>query len=53
MIMIFLCLDHVGCDTSLFAGISAPRGYLSTAVEKEVPEHILWMQSGLAQATAA
>ena len=39
-------LAHVGFDTSLFSGISARRGGLSTAIEAGVPEAILWMQSG-------
>ena len=45
-------LDHVGYDTSLLrvlSGISAHRGGLSTAIEKGVPEHVLWVQSGHAQ----
>ena len=51
--MIVRGLEHVGYDTSLFSGISARRGGLSTAIEKGVPEHILWMQSGHAQDAAA
>ena len=46
-------LRQVGFDTSLFSGISARRGGLSTAIEAGVPEHILWMQSGHAQDVAA
>jgi hypothetical protein len=46
-------LAHVGFDTSLFSGISARRGGLSTAIEAGVPEAILWMQSGHAQDLAA
>ena len=46
-------LRQVGFDTSLFSGISARRGGLSTAIEAGVPEHILWMQSGHAQVVAA
>ena len=48
-------LGHVGFDTSLFSGISARKGGLSTAImiEAGVPEHILWMQSGHAQDVAA
>ena len=54
--MIVRGLEHVGydtVDTSPFSGISARRGGLSTAIEKGVPEHILWMQSGHAQDAAA
>ena len=36
----------IGFDTSLFSGISARRGGLSTAIEAGVQEAILWMQSG-------
>ena len=38
-------LGHVGFDTSLFSGISARKGGLSTAImiEAGVPEHILWI----------
>jgi hypothetical protein len=50
MIVDGLC--QVGFDTSLFSGISARRGGLSTAIEAGVPEHILWMQSGHAQDVA-
>ena len=46
-------LRQVGFDTTLFSGISARRGGLSTAIEAGVPEHILWMQSGHAQDVAA
>ena len=46
-------LSHVGYDTSLFSGISARRGGISTAIEAGVPEAILWMQSGHAQDVAA
>ena len=35
--MIVRGLDHVGYDTSLFYGISARRGGLSTAIEKGPP----------------
>ena len=51
--MIVRGLDHLGSDTSLFSGISARRGGLSTAIEKGVPEHVPWMQSGHAQDPAA
>ena len=51
--MIVRGLKHVGYDTSLFSGISARKGGLSTAIEAGVPEHILWMQSGHAQDVAA
>ena len=46
-------LRQVGFDASLFSGISARRGGLSTAIEAGVPEHILWMQSSHAQDVAA
>jgi hypothetical protein len=45
-------LRQVGFDTSLFSGICARRGGLSTAIEAGVPEHILWMQSGHTQDVA-
>ena len=51
--MIVRGLGHVGFDTTLFSGISARKGGLSTAIEGGVPEHILWMQSGHAQDVAA
>ena len=46
-------LGHVGFEISLFLGISARQGGLSTAIETGVPEHILWMQSGHPQDMAA
>jgi hypothetical protein len=46
-------LRQVGFNTTLFSGISASRGGLSTAIEARVPEHILWMQSGHAQDVTA
>ena len=46
-------LGHVGFDVSLFSGVSARRGGISTAIEAGVPEPILWMQSGHAQDVAA
>jgi hypothetical protein len=46
-------LRQVGFDMTLFSGMSASRGGLSTAIEAGVPEHILWMQSGHAQDVAA
>ena len=51
--MVVRGLSHVGYDTSLFSGISARRGGISTAIEAGVPEAILWMQSGHAQDVAA
>ena len=42
-----------GLDTSCFSGVRARKGGLSTAIEANVPEHILWMQSGHAQTKAA
>lgn len=51
--MIVRGLGHVGFDTTLFSGISARKGGLSTAIEAGVPESILWMQSGHAQDAAA
>ena len=51
--MIFQALSHVGWDTSVFSGVCARRGGLSTAIEAGVPEHILWMQRGHAQNLAA
>jgi hypothetical protein len=46
-------LRQVGFDMTLFSGISASRGGLSTAIEAGVPDHILWMQSGQEQDVAA
>ena len=46
-------LGRAGLDTSLFSGVCARRGGLSTAIEAHVPEVILWMQSGHAQEVAA
>ena len=46
-------LDHVGHYTSLFSVVSARRGSLSTAIEREVPEHILWAQKVHADFVAA
>ena len=46
-------LRQAGLDTSLFSGVCARRGGLSTAIEAHVPEVILWMQSGHAQEVAA
>ena len=51
--MVVRGLSHVGYDTSLFSGISARRGGISTAIEAGVPKAILWMQSGHAQDVAA
>ena len=55
--MIVCDLDHVTVgyrdDASLFSGISVHRGGLSPAMEKEVPEHTLWIKSGHAQDEAA
>ena len=46
-------LRQAGLDTSLFSGVCARRGGLSTAIEAGVPEVITWMQSGHAQDVAA
>ena len=51
--MVLRGVGHIGLDTSLFSGISARKGGLSTAIEAGVPEAILWMQSGHAQDVAA
>ena len=40
-------------DKSLFSGVCARRGGLSTAIEAGVQEVITWMQSGHAQDVAA
>jgi hypothetical protein len=50
---IVAALGSIGVNTSAFAGVSARRGGLSTAIEAGVPEVILWMQSGHAQSPAA
>ena len=39
--MILRALRHIGADTSVFSGVCACRGGLSTAIV----ESILWMQS--------
>jgi len=46
-------LGQAGLDTTLFSGVCARRGGLSTAIEAGVPEAITWMQSGHAQDKAA
>ena len=46
-------LGQAGLDTTLFSGVCARRGGLSTAIEAGVPEVITWMQSGHAQDKAA
>jgi len=51
--MIVRGLTHAGFDPDWFSGVCARRGGLSTAIEAQVPEHILWMQSGHAQTVAA
>ena len=51
--MIVDCLQQVGFDTSLFSGISARRGGLSSAIEAGVQEYILWMQKRHTQEMAA
>ena len=48
--MIVRALQYVGCDVKAFSGVCARRGGISTAVEAGVPESILWLQSGHAQA---
>lgn len=51
--MIVRGLRTVGADSVAYSGISARKGGLSTAIEANVPEHVLWMQSGHAQDKAA
>ena len=46
-------LGEAGVDTSMFSGVCARRGGLSTAIEAGVPEVITWMQSCHAQDVAA
>jgi len=46
-------LGQAGLDTTLFSGVCARGGGLSTAIEAGVPEVITWMQSGHAQDKAA
>ena len=46
-------LGQAGLDTTLFSGVCARKGGLSTAIEAGVPEVITWMQSGHAQDKAA
>jgi hypothetical protein len=41
------------CQYSVFSGVCARNGGLSTAIEKGVPEEIVWMQSGHAYSPAA
>ena len=47
--MIVRALRHIRADTSVFSGVCARRGGLSTAIEAGVEKSILWMQSGHAQ----
>ena len=47
--MIMRALCHIGMDSSLFSGIFARKGGLSTAIERGVPKPLLWMQSGHAK----
>ena len=51
--MIVRAVGSVGVNTAFFSGICARKGGLSTAIEKGVPEVVLWMQSGHAQNIAA
>ena len=46
-------LAEIGIDTSLFSGISARKGGLSTATDAGVPEPVLFLQSGHGQRIAA
>ena len=46
-------LTYIGVDPSLFSGISARKGGISTAIEAGVPEWVLFFQSGHGQSKAA
>ena len=48
--MIVRGLDHVGYDTSLFSCISARRGGLSIAIEKEFQSTSLGRRAGMPKA---
>ena len=51
--MIVLALRHIGAYTSVFSGVCARRGGLSTAIKADVVVSILWVHSGHAQNLAA
>jgi hypothetical protein len=51
--MVICSLKHLGYNTALFFCISARRCCLSLAIEAEVSDAFLWMQSGHAQDVAA
>ena len=51
--MILKALKLAGLDRRDFAGVCARRGCISTAIEANVPEAILWLQSGHAQSRSA
>ena len=46
-------LAQVGYDPEWFSGVCARRGGISRALEAQVPEHILWMQTGHSQSKSA
>ena len=46
-------LAYIGVDPSLFSGISARKGCISTAIKAGVPEWGLFFQSGHGQSKAA
>ena len=51
--MILKALKLAGLDRRDFSGVCARRGCISTAIEANVPEAILWLQSGHAQSRSA
>ena len=51
--MVVAGLAQVGYDPEWFSGVCARRGGISRAIEANVPEHILWMQTGHSQSKAA
>jgi hypothetical protein len=50
--MIVRAVGLVGVNTQFFSCICAKKGDLTTAIEKGVPEEIVWMQSGHANSPA-
>ena len=46
-------MSAIGLDPSRFSAVSARKGGLSVAIEHQVPECVLWLQSGHAQSVAA
>ena len=51
--MILKALRHAGANSRDYSGVCARRGCISTATEANVPEAILWLQSGHAQSRSS